>query len=192
MHIVQVRFAWRNDLRTSDAPIKARLHHCASSNNSDSFETASFDCAAHFGDHINDGKRGYGFEGVDAEMSGNRCHADTFGRCRNKAVRESGVYGGLCGGVIPGQIAQERWRVGMHNGQLQHRVLPGELRNQSPVVKIRCTGADSSNKADMHFRQPPSPIILVERCSMYLEVDGRIASEWAAIRAEQRNNCRYT
>src|SRR5271170_3487664 len=70
MHFVQVRPTWRNDLRTSDAPIKARLHHCASSNNSDSFETASFDGPAHFGDHINDRKRGYGFEGVDAEMSG--------------------------------------------------------------------------------------------------------------------------
>src|SRR5689334_945557 len=43
MHIIHVRFAWRNDLRTGDAPVKARLHHRASSNNSDSFETPSFD-----------------------------------------------------------------------------------------------------------------------------------------------------
>src|SRR6202789_1225572 len=81
MHIVQVRFAWRNDLRTGDAPVKAGLHHCASSNNSDPFETASFDGPAHFRDHINDGKRGYGLEVVDTEMSGNRCDPDTFGRC---------------------------------------------------------------------------------------------------------------
>ena len=94
MHIVQVRFAWRNDLRAGDASIKARFHHCASSDNSDPFETPSFDGPAHLGNHIDDGKRGYGLEVVDTEMSGNRCDADTFGRCRNKAVGESGIYGG--------------------------------------------------------------------------------------------------
>ena len=148
VHIGQVRFIWRNDLRTGDASVKARLHHGASPDNSDPFETTRFDGRAHFGDHINDGKQGHGLEVVDTEMSGNRCDADTFSTCRNKAVRESGVYGGLRGGVIPGQVAQERWCVGMNNGQLQCRVLPGERGNQTPVVKIRCSRADSSNKAD--------------------------------------------
>src|ERR1700733_7761032 len=111
MHIVQVGLAWRNDLRTGDPPVKARLHHGASSDNSDPLETASFDGPAHFGNHINDRKRRYGLEIVNTEMSGNRCDADTFSPCRNKAVRESGIYGGLRGGIIPGQIAQRRWCV---------------------------------------------------------------------------------
>src|ERR1700678_3458330 len=70
----------------------------------------------------------------------------------------------------------------MHNGQLQRRILPGERRNQSPVVKIRRSRADPSNKADMHFVNPHHRSYRVERCSMCLEVDGLIASEWSATR----------
>src|ERR1700679_1715005 len=146
VHIVQVRLVWRNDFRTGDASVKARLHHCASSDNSDPFEASSFDGPAHCSDHVNDGERGYGLEIVNTEMSGNRCHGDTFSPCRNKAVRESAIDGGLRGGFIPGQISQERWRVGMHNGQLQRGVLPGERRDQSPVVKVWCSRAATPYK----------------------------------------------
>src|ERR1700733_8468428 len=81
MHFVQVRFAWRNDFRTGDASVKACLHHGASSNNSDPFETARFDGPAHLSDHIDDGKRGYSLEVVDTEMPRNRCEADAFSPC---------------------------------------------------------------------------------------------------------------
>src|SRR6516225_2133059 len=119
MHIVQVRSARRNDLRTGYAPVKARLHHGASSENSDPFKTALFDGPAHFGNHIDNGKWRYRLESINAKMSAERCDTDTFGPCRNKAVRESRVYGSLRGCVIAGEIAQKRWRVGMHNRQLQ-------------------------------------------------------------------------
>src|ERR1700678_3973637 len=59
--------------------------------------------------------------------------------------------------------------VGVHNGQLERRVLPGEGGDQAPIVKIRCSRADPSNKADMHFANLPHRSYRVERCSMRLE-----------------------
>jgi hypothetical protein len=48
-------------------------------------------------------------------VSGNRSDNDAFGTRRNKAIRESGIDGYLRCGVIACEIAEKRWRVGMHN-----------------------------------------------------------------------------
>jgi hypothetical protein len=76
--------------------------------------------------HVDNGQWGYRFEGVDAKVSGNRSDNDAFGIRRGKAVRESGIDDYLRCGVIVCEIAEKRWRVGMHNRQLQRRLLTGK------------------------------------------------------------------
>jgi hypothetical protein len=65
-----------------------------------------------------------------------------LGRCASSthfAVRESGIDGDPRDGVILGQIVQERWRVGVHNGQLERRVFPGEsiVHSKNPLLQSR-------------------------------------------------------
>jgi hypothetical protein len=106
VHIVQVLSAWRDDLGASDASIESRLHHCASSEDSDPFEATSFDGPANFGNHVDNGQWGCGLEGVDAKVSGNRSDNDTFCTRRNKAVREPRIDGYLRCSVIAYEIAK--------------------------------------------------------------------------------------
>ncbi len=126
VHIVQVLSAWQDDLGASDASIESRFHSCASSEDSDPFEATFFDGLANLGNHVDNGQWGYRLEGVDAKVPGNRCDNDTFGTRRNKAVREPRINGYLRCGVIPCEIAEKRWRVGMYNRQLQLSPLTGE------------------------------------------------------------------
>src|SRR6266566_380509 len=123
VHIVQVRSAWRDDFGASDASIESRLHHGASSEDSDPFEATSFDGPANFRNHVDNVQWGYRLEGVDAKVSGNRSDNDTSCTRRNKAVREPSIDGYLRCGVIIYEIAKKRRRVGMHNRQLQRRLL---------------------------------------------------------------------
>ena len=60
----------------------------------------------------------------------------------------------ICGSIAETTIRRRRVSLAPDNGQLQSRVLLGERRNQSPVVKISCSKADPSNKAYMHFAHP--------------------------------------
>ena len=150
MYIAQIRLAWRNDLRTGNAPVKASLHHGTSSEDANPLKTALFDRSTHLNDQVHNRELGYGFEIVDTEMAGNRGDGNRFGSSRDKPVCKPVIDDRLGSGIILGKIGQERWRIGMCNGQLERRIFPGKRRNQSPIVKIRCCRADPANKADVH------------------------------------------
>ncbi len=126
VHVVQVLSAWRDDLGAGDASIESRRHNRASSEDSDPFEATLFDGPAHFGNHVDNGQWGYRLEGVDAKVSGNRSDNDAFGTRCKEAIREPHIDGDLRCGIIACEIAEKRRRVGMHNRQLQRRLLAGE------------------------------------------------------------------
>ena len=52
--------------------------------------------------------------------------------------------------MIHCEIVKQRWRVRMHDCQLQCRFPASETRNQAPIIKIGCRRANPSNQADVH------------------------------------------
>jgi hypothetical protein len=65
-------------------------------------------------------------------MAGNRGDGNTFGSRRGKPLCKPAVDGCLRSGIIRSQIFQQRWCIGMRNGQFERCIFPGKRSNQPP------------------------------------------------------------
>ena len=84
-------------------------------------------------------------------MSGDGGDDDAIGAGGNQAFCEAGVDGDLRLLIVAGQITEERWRVGMDDGEFEGRLAGGEGGDEPPVIEIGCGGADAPDETYVLF-----------------------------------------